>query len=453
MKLQLINAPIQEDYIHSIRTGTYPPLSLASIAAFVKYQNPEVEVSIMDGEIFSMDTILSKLDADVVGVSANIMTYEPGLRIAKAAADRGAKVVIGGPFVDAMADRVVCKRSFVDAVVVGEGELAMSMYIAGTKKDLIPGLVWMENGEVRKNETHPLLLDSLPLPDYCDLPLPLYFQNYVDRYTGFKPFNGSLAVYSRKGCIWREKTDGGCVFCMIPHRGMRFRSPQNLWREIQYFHDEYGVNYFWEVSDTFTEDDHWIQDFLRTRPNTLDDVAFHLYARPNHVTPRMAKELKDLNAFEVFIGAESGNDEILKNMVKGSKVAHSRRAVEALAKEGILTILSFVFGLPGETQETLQSTIDLGKELSQYGTVIETSSSVLLPIPGSPAFRQLMTVSGMKQKHTSDLLDLEELKKDWAHYFTHVSYDEIVEALQRTTELFPLNNTFSQVGKQSAPKC
>lgn len=452
MKLQLINSPIQNSYTRSIRTGTYPPLSLASIAAYVKLHSLEAAVEIYDGEIMSTQEIISKLDADNVGISANIMTYESSLQIAEAAANKGARVLIGGPFTDAMADRIVLSRSYVDAVVVGEGEIPMSMYMAGARKELIPGLVWMENGTVRKNEIHPLYLNSLPIPDYCNLPLELYFKNYIERYTGFKPFKGSLAVYSRKGCVWREKTDGGCVFCMIPHRGMRFRSPENLWKEISHFYKEYGVNYFWEVSDTFTEDDAWIQDFLKTRPDDID-VAFHLYGRPNHITSRMAKVLKELNAFEVFIGAESGDDQMLKNMVKGSKVEHTRRAVEALANEGIYTIVSFVFGLPGETHESLQRTIDLGKELSRSETVIETSSSVLLPIPGSPAWHELMTIPGMQEKHSSDLLDLEELKKDWAKYFTNISYDDIVEAKQETLDLFPLNNTFSQTGKQSAPMC
>jgi anaerobic magnesium-protoporphyrin IX monomethyl ester cyclase len=451
-KLTLINSPISDEYCRSIRTGTYPPPSLGSIAAYVKLNNLEIEVEIYDGEILTSEEIISKLDADVVGVSVNIMTYEPGLQIAESAAAKGARVVIGGPFVDSMADRIVRNRPFIDGVIVGEGELPMSMYLAGKPKELIPGLVYASNGQVIRNPVYTHNLNSLPIPDYCNLPLEQYFQNYRERYAGFKPFNGSLAVYSRKGCIWREKTNGGCVFCMIPHRGMQYKTPENLWKEISFFNKEYGANYFWEVSDTFTEENEWIEEFLHSRPKGLD-IAFHVYGRPNHITPRMARLLKELNVFEVFIGAESGDDQILQNMVKGCKVSHTLRAIESLANEGILTIVSFVFGLPGETQETLEKTVKLAEQIVQYQNVIETSSSVLLPIPGSPAFDILMQYPGMKDKHSSDLLDLEELKKDWAMFCTNVNYDVVVEAKMKTLELFPLNNTFSQVGKQSAPMC
>src|SRR3972149_3915951 len=302
MTIQLINAPIEINYIRSIRTGTYPPPSLGSIAAFLKMNSQDIEVEIYDGELLTKEEIVNLIDADIVGISTNIMTYEPGLEIAKEAKQKGAKVVIGGPYVNPVAKEIIKNREYVDAVIVGEGEIPFSMYVNGVKEELIPGLVYRKNGEIKENPIHQPFLDSLPIPDFCNLPLHEYFETYINRYKGFKPFKGSLAIYSRKGCVWREKTDGGCVFCMIPHRGMRFKSPKKLWDEIEYFYKEFGVDYFWEVSDTFTEDDAWLKEFLYSRPKELENIAFHIYGRPNHITQRMAKQLKELNDFEVFIG-------------------------------------------------------------------------------------------------------------------------------------------------------
>lgn len=451
-KIQLINSPMNSHYIRSIRTGTYPAPSLASIAAFIKMNNNNIEVKLFDGELQTTEELINILDADTVGISTNIMTYESGLEIAKAAKQKGANVIIGGPYVNPVTKKIIENRPYVDAVIVGDGELPMSMYVNDTPKELIPGLVYRKGNEIFENPVHTPYLDSLPIPDYCNLPLATYCENYMDRYKGFKPFNGSMAVYSRKGCIWREKTNGGCVFCMIPHQGMRFKTPRKLWEEIEYFNKRYRINHFWEVSDTFTEHDKWLNEFLRARPNDLD-VAFQIYGRPNHITPRMAKLLKELNVFEVFIGAESGDDQMLSNMKKGCKVEHTIRAIESLAKEGILTIVSFVFGLPGETQETLIKTLDFANEVRKLDNVIETSNSVLLPIPGSPAFSTMMQHKELREKYNSDNFDLEELKMDWAKYFTNVSYEEIVKATETVEGLFPLNCTFSQIGKQSSPKC
>ena len=176
---------------------------------------------------------------------------------------------------------------------------------------------------------------------------------------------------------------------MVPHDGVRYRNPANVWDEISYFNKKYNVEHFWEVCDTFTENDNWMKEFINTRPRNID-VAFQVYARPNHISNRMVKQLKELNVKEVFIGAESGDDIILKNSNKGCKVSHTIQAVKNLNKEGIQTIISFVFGLPEETSETLKKTINLANEILQYGNVMETSSSVLLPIPGSTSFKMLM---------------------------------------------------------------
>jgi radical SAM superfamily enzyme YgiQ (UPF0313 family) len=167
----------------------------------------------------------------------------------------------------------------------------------------------------------------------------------------------------------------------------------------------------------------------------------------------MARQLKQLGVYEVFIGAESGDDTILEFGNKGCKTDHTRRGIEALANVGLNAIVSFVLGLPGETSKTLQKTIDFARELYSFGNIVETSSSILLPIPGSTSFRMLMEIPGMTQKHASDLLELEELKLDWCKHYTFVSYDELNHALKETLEIFPLNDTFQQSGLQSAPMC
>lgn len=452
-RIVLVNSPINKNYIRSIRTGTYPPPSLGIIASFLKQHNKNVEILLLDGELLTHEEIINSLEADIVGISVNIMTYEAGLAIARHAKLKGATVVLGGPAVDPIGKKILQNRPYIDYVITGEGEVALSKLLNSEPLDKIPGLIYRKEKEIIENLPVPISLNNLAIPDYCDLPMEEYFTNYQERYRGFKPFTGSLAIFSRKGCIWREKTNGGCVFCMIPHAGMRFKTPENLWKEIDFYFQEYGINFFWEVSDTFSEHNGWLTEFIKKRPKHLEDIHFHIYARPNHITDRMAKLLKKLNVFEVFIGAESGDDQILKNSTKGCKVEHTYRAIEMLSKEGIYTILSFVFGLPGETKETLEKTVSLASEMVKYDKVIETSSSVLLPIPGSPAFKQMIEIPELKKKYDTDLFDLEELKKDWAKYFTNVSYEEIVDAKSRALELFPLNNTFSQIGKQSAPMC
>ena len=450
--LQLINAPIASGYHKSSRSGAYPPLSLGTLVGFIRSYSPEISVSIIDGETNGEMDIRQRLYADIVGISCNIMTYDSAIKLAETAHESGRKVILGGPFPTSIPETILRNRPFIDAVVVGDGEIALHKYVNGDPYEEIPNLCFRKGDRIIRNPEQIVDLEPLPHPDYANLPLEKYFQSYEDRYSEYKPFRKSLAIYSRKGCIWRDASNGGCVFCMIPHRGIRYKSPQKLWSEISFFNREHGVNFFWEVCDTFTENSHWIDEFLKSKPAALD-VSFHIYGRSSNITRRMARQLKELGVYEVFIGAESGDDRVLTLMNKGIKVDQTRRAVEYLAEEGINVVLSFVFGLPGETDRSVQKTVDLARELYCYGNIVETSSSILLPIPGSNAFDMLMRVPGMREKHGSDVLDLEELKADWIGNFTQTSHAELESALEETLTVFPLNSTFMQRESQSAPMC
>lgn len=452
MKLQLINAPLDEGYMLSLRTGLYPPLNLATLSSYVKERNSNIDVEVIDGEVMDWYILLSKIDADVVGISSNVMTYKSALSIAKIASGRDAKVIMGGPYPSSMPEKVLENNDFVDAVVNGDGEEAILKYMNGEKYDDIPNLVYRNSGQIKCNPTKKTPISDLSIPDYSGLDLERYFQNFRERYSVYKPFNASLATFSRKGCKWRDTSNGGCVFCMIPHYGVSAKSPQQLWSEINHYNKEFGVDYIWEVCDTFTEDDEWIKDFIRTRPSNLD-VSFQIYGRANHITERMAAQLKELNVFEVLVGIESGDNNVLRNANKGQKVSQSIRAIEALSKQNIRTIISLVLGLPGETPETLQKTLDLAYRLSQYDTIVETSTSIMLPIPGSNAFSQLVFDPKYKSKYDSDILNLEELKIDWLSQFTNVTVDDCNEVLNEIMAFFPLNNSFSQKELLSSPQC
>lgn len=451
-KLQLVNPNIHSGYQSSLRNGVYPPLNLAVLSGYIINNIPEVSTEILDYEV--QDSLLADLsiDADIVGISCNIMTYKPAIEIAKKANSKGCKVVLGGPFPSSMPEKILLNNPFVDVIVCDDGEEALLSYIKGIDNRNIPNLAYRKGNEIVRNKSIKTDLSKVLIPDYTSLPLEDYFLNFRERYGQFKPFNSSLAFYSRKGCQWRTVTNGGCVFCMIPHIGVEAKQCNHIWQEIEYFNEQYGVDYFWDVCDNFIEDEKWIDNFIETKPENLN-VAFQIYGRPNNVTPQTANKLKRLNVYEVFIGAESGDNKILANSKKGIKTEHTLRAIETLANEGINVIVSFVIGLPGETYESLEKTILFAKEISKYENVTETSTGLMLPIPGSNAFKQLMSNPKMLLKYDSDNIDLEDLRIDWVEQFTHVSDIDLHRAQEQVTEMFPLNNTFLQKELAVAPYC
>ncbi len=438
---------MDQGYSHSLRTGIYPPLNLGVLASFIKISVNNFEIELFDGEIESLESIKSKLNAGYVGINCNTLTYKTAIEIAKVAKNRGAKVFLGGPYASVMAEKILANQPFIDCVVAGDGEQAIKMILENQPYKTIPNLVFRKNGKIIKNETIKTDMSDMALPDYCNLPLEKYFANHRERYGHYKPFNSSLAIYSVKGCEWRDKTNGGCVFCMIPHFGVTHKKPTHVWNEILYYNEVHKVDSFWEVSDSFVDNDEWLREFRDTKPAGLD-ISLHIYGRANGINSEKAKLLKEIGVFEVFIGAESGDNQILRNTRKGITTNTTRRAVQALKDVGINVIVSFVLGLPGETKATLAKTVAFAKELANYGNIQETSTSIMFPMPGSQVFTNLMKIDGMKEKYSSDNLDYEQLKRDWLKHFTDVSFEMLEEALIEITNNFELNSTFSKPKEQ-----
>jgi len=447
IKLQLINPPMDKGYTHSLRTGIYPPLNLGVLAGYIKKHTQNTEVELYDGEIENLETIKQKIGAQLVGINCNVLTYKSALEIAETAKSRGATVVLGGPYTSVMFEKILQNRPHVDYVVTGDGEKALKMLVENRPEEQIPNLVYRKNGKVLKNRSLKTDMSEMVIPDYCNLPLEQYFANHRERYGHYKPFNSSLAIYSIKGCEWRDKSKGGCKFCMIPYFGTTYKKPEHVWNEIVYFNQVYGVKSFWEVSDSFVDNTKWLEEFRDKKPHDLD-ISLHVYGRASGINAKKAQLLKDIGVYEVFIGAESGDNQILKNTRKGITTRTTIIAIEALRAVGINVIVSFVLGLPGETKETLAKTVAFAKKLAKYDNIQETSTSIIFPMPGSQIYDNLMQIKGMKEKYDSDFLDYEQLKRDWLKYFTDVSFEMLEDALKEITQNFELNSTFSRPKEQ-----
>lgn len=455
MKVQLINPPLNKDYSLSLRTGIYAPLNLATLAGYIRHNNSNVEVEILDGEMQCWEILLMKINAPIVGISCNLMTYKSALEIAKHAKDTGAQVILGGPYATSMAKEIITNQQYIDAVVVGDGEEAMLCITQGNNFRDIPNLVYREGTSVfQSKEMTKTNLSSLPFPVYSSLNMSEYFANYKVRYGDHKPFNGSLAISSIKGCKWRDSSGDGCIFCMIPNKGVQYCNPERVWDEIEHFNSLYGVDYFWDVSDSFVDNNEWLDKFKKAKPSYLNP-SFEIYGRANRINDKKAELLKDIGVFEVFIGAESGDNDILKNINKPVSKELVLRAINALAKFDIRVTVSFVIGLPGETSQSLAKTIKFSEELAKYNNVIETSTSVMMPIPGSRAFKNLISIPEVARQYSGDLFDIEGLRNEWIKRFTSLSYRELEKATNDITSMFILNSDFAQPKHKyiSSPCC
>ena len=140
--VQLINAPLDAGYMKASRTGNYPPPGIVALASYLLERSPQLNIELLDGEICDFSRLCSQISAKVVGISCNVMTYGSALVLAKAASDAGAKVILGGPYPSSMPAAILKNRAFVDAVVVGDGEVTLHDYVMGKSYCDIPNLCY-----------------------------------------------------------------------------------------------------------------------------------------------------------------------------------------------------------------------------------------------------------------------------------------------------------------------
>ena len=134
--------------------------------------------------------------------------------------------------------------------------------------------------------------------------------------------------------------------------------------------------------------------------------------------------MKDNGLRLLLVGYESGNQQILFNIKKGMRVEFARRFTRDCHDLGILIHGTFILGLPGETRETIQQTLDFAKEINPHTIQV----SLAAPYPGTFLYRQAKE-NGWLYHEESELLT-EQGTQIAALNYPHLSHSEIFESVE-----------------------
>lgn len=436
--VQLVLPPLDDGACRISRSGSFPPLGLLSIATWLKVELG-IEAEVLDGEVLSFAEIERRLGGSVVGISVSQSTYKNGLRLASSAKVRGSKVVFGGHHATALAEPILRARPEVDVVVVGDGEEAFSGLVSDTPYAAVPNLVWRGgDGSIHRSETKNIDPVRIPAPDRSRLDLDPYFEAFR-RQNPNKSFSRPFAVWSQKGCAWRDAS-GGCTYCARTDSGWRSRHPAAVWDEVAELCDRFGADYIWELSDDILSNRGWFDRFVSAKPRSVNP-AFMFYARPSNVDQRAADSFAALGAYEVFLGIESGDDRLLRLARRGTNAAASLRASRFLGERGIRVFPSFVLGLEGETSDSLLRSEQHLQEIIDLAPVDAVAVCRFMPLPGSSAFARLTAIHASSGFiGSSDCLDLTSLQEEWVARFCKVTLEEIDETRGRMISLTPVHS-------------
>jgi radical SAM PhpK family P-methyltransferase len=146
-----------------------------------------------------------------------------------------------------------------------------------------------------------------------------------------------------------------CSFCGFAHRAGDYQrlSPELIIRELDTLNTIPTIKTVNFTDDTFNLPPGKFKTLLKMmikRDYRFNWVSFF---RCDFVDDEMAQLMKESGCLGVFLGIESANNQILKNMNKGVKVEKYYEKVALLKKFDLLVYGSFIVGFPGETEESV----------------------------------------------------------------------------------------------------
>ncbi len=284
----------------------------------------------------------------------------------------------------------------------------------------IAGLSYKDkDGKIKHNPERALIenLDSLPwMADIYrrDVDVRKYYNGYLNH-----PY---MSLYTGRGC------PAQCTFCLWPQtiggHKYRVRSAQNVAEEMAYL-----KKLFPEVKEYFFDDDTFTANLPRAREIAKKIAPLGLTWSCNsraNLDYDNIKLLKD-NGLRLFlVGYESGNEDILRNIKKGVTLDEMRRFTKACRDADVLIHGTFILGLPVETKETIQQTIDFAKELD----VLSIQVSLAAPYPGTELYEQAKLNGWFAKKEKTDLLEEEGYQSSTIEY-PGLNKEQIFEELDR----------------------
>ncbi len=301
---------------------------------------------------------------------------EAGLRMAWNLSRRHPqlKVFAGGPLATLAPRRVLQGHPVVRAICVGEGErtiVGLAEYCDGTRKlDTIPNLVYLDGGVPTRTETDLAELD--------DLPLPCYREEVYPTATNGEQIPVHCLSESR-GCPMR------CPFCA--HRSLsggrwRTASAERVVETMVDAHRRWGVRHF-RFSGSFTP----ARLFRRVADRLIEldaDLRFSGFSHVNDVRVDDLPRLQQAGLRALFLGIESGSDELLAGSLgKKTTASRIREVVGACMDAGIFVSGSIIHPAPGETQQSRHETLQLLLDLFSGRDAGAVPVLPPLPEPGS----------------------------------------------------------------------
>ncbi len=390
MKIYLLNPPFLKNFVRCGRwqgvaargKTLYYPLWLSYAAGYLENNGHEIRLIDAIANNWDEDETLNDItqfNPELLIVDSNFSSLNNDINYAnKIKNDTGALTVIVGPPASQFTEDILNKG--IDFVARLEFELTLKELVESLESnkdfDSIKGLSYKINGKIGHNKerepSNSEFLDELPFVSAVykkHLNIKDYFLSH-----SFYPM---VQIFTGRGC------PNYCTFCSWPEtlmgRKYRARSVKNVVNEFEYIKNELPeIKEIFIEDDSFTIDKNWLISFCEELKSRDINISWSCQSRAD-LDYNTMKLMKDAGCRLLDVGYESGNDEILKNIKKGTTVSQLKAFTVNAKKAGLKILADFVIGFPGETKETAEQTIKFIKEIKPDLLQV----AVATPMPGT----------------------------------------------------------------------
>jgi hopanoid biosynthesis associated radical SAM protein HpnJ len=325
------------------------------------------------------------------------------------AAKPSLKIAFVGPHVTTQPEQSLMASEAIDFVTYKEFDYSVTEFASGMPLEDIKGVSFRKDGKIVHTERR------LPIENLDALPwaTPIYKRDMdITRYNVPFLLHPYISFYTTRGCPAK------CTFCLWPQtfdgHMWRQRSVDDVANEVKH-----ALELFPNIKEIFFDDD----TFTIGKERVL---ALCERFKPLNFTwsctSRVHVDLETLQAMRAagcrlfIVGFESGNPQILKNIKKGATVEQAREFMKNCKKAGIVVHGDFIIGLPGETRETIEQSLQFAKELDCETIQV----SIAHAYPGTEFYNFAQTNGYFR----SDV----EMTDETGHQLPHIEYPGLSRA-------------------------